>query len=231
MKQPRGTGVQRLGRGREVGHLELAGAPLGGPHGDGRLGVDLGEGREVHDLERVRGQARGIQEGQDRPPEAIRFDLHSEESRTPRGRQAVERLQGPLEVKVGGLQGPGPGVARIQEAVNGPLPLAGPHLLDEARRVWHPQGPEDLLAPFAGAALFGQRQDVLGWTEGHAVPAALVEIQDPPCLGGEGGVAGEAPAPDPPGPERVGGEPAPDRRPAALRHEALGEDGPREVGP
>ena len=49
-----------------------------------------------------------------------------------------------------------------------------------------------------------------------------VQVQDPAGLGGEGGVAGEDPRPDPPGLDRVSGQPPPDGGARHRRGDALG---------
>src|SRR5581483_10280847 len=75
--------------------------------------------------------------------------------------------------------------------------------------------------PRLNTRLLVGREDVFIIPQAPALPVALVQIKDHPGLRGELRIAREDPAAMPPRANRIGRQPAPDGRPADLRHQSL----------
>ena len=81
------------------------------------------------------------------------------------------------------------------------------------------------------ARLLVRAEDVLPGAQAPAQPAARIQIQDGPGLGGERGVPREDPAPIAPGANGILAQPPPNRRPTDLGHQALRQDRPAQRRP
>jgi hypothetical protein len=111
-------------------------------------------------------------------------------------------------------------------------PGAGPCvLMFDAQRPPRP-GRLRRMAPRAGldARLFVGAEHVLARPQGHPLPAAFVEIEDPAGLERELRIAGEEPAAVAPRAQGILAEPAPHGGATDLRHDAVRHHGATELG-
>ena len=80
------------------------------------------------------------------------------------------------------------------------------------------------------AGLLVGAEHIIAWSQGFVLPPALVDIQHPTGLGGEGGITRENPATMAPRPQRILAEPTPQRGAADLRHQSLRDRLPAQFG-